>query len=80
MVRLLRIMSNSKLQKRKNKKYVRKNPGNVALLNRLPVPVSQILKLKAKHDAVLLRLYFGTDTFQDRCELYSILRLGQVLA
>lgn len=57
-------MSNSKQQKRKNKKYVPRKLGNVAILNRLPVPESQILHLKARHDAILLRLYMGTDTFQ----------------
>lgn len=73
-------MSHSKQQKRKNKKYVPRKLGNVAILNRLPVPESQVLHLKARHDAILLRLYMGTDTFQDQCELFSILRLGQVLA
>jgi hypothetical protein len=65
---------------RKNKKY---RPTNcrvpVALLHRLTVPESQILKLKARHDAALLRMYMGTDNWQDRCELYSVLRFGESL-
>lgn len=65
---------------RKNKKY---RPTNcrvpVALLHRLTVPESQILKLKARHDAALLRMYMGSDDWQDRCELYSVLRFGESL-
>lgn len=66
---------------RKNKKY---RPTNcrvpVALLHRLTVPESQILKLKAHHDAALLRMYMGTDSYEDRVTLYSVLRFGESLA
>ena len=65
---------------RKNKKY---RPTNcrvpVALLHRLTVPESQILKLKARHDAALLRMYMGTDNYEDRVTLYSVLRFGESL-
>ena len=60
---------------RKNKKY---RPTNcrvpVALLHRLTVPESQI------HDAALLRMYMGTDNYEDRVTLYSVLRFGESLS
>lgn len=66
---------------RKNKKY---RPTNcrvpVALLHRLTVPESQILKLKARHDAALLRMYMGTANYEDRVTLYSVLRFGESLS
>lgn len=67
--------------KQKNKKY---RPTNcrvpVALLHRLTIPESQILKLKARHDAALLRMYMGTDNYEDRVTLYSVLRFGESLS
>ena len=70
-----------KQKDRKNKKY---RPTNcrvpVALLHRLTVPESQILKLKARHDAALLRMYMGTDNYEDRVTLYSVLRFGESLS
>lgn len=57
---------------RKNKKYrptTRRIP--VGLMHKLEVPESRIQKLKQKHDAALLRMYMGSDNWQDRCELYS---------
>ncbi|MFQ9286168.1 MAG: hypothetical protein ACLR3J_10265 [Sutterella wadsworthensis] len=35
--------------------------------------------MKQKHDAALLRMYMGSDDWQDRCELYSVLRFGESL-
>lgn len=70
-----------KQKRSKNKKY---RPTNcrvpVALLHRLTVPESQILKLKARHDAALLRIYMGTDNYEDRVTLYSVLRFGKSLS
>ena len=59
---------------RKNKKY-RPTTGRipVGLMHKLEVPESRIQALKQKHDAALLRMYMGTDNWQDRCELYSVL-------
>lgn len=66
---------------RRNKKYKPQTRSvGVPLLFKLTVPESTIQTLKAKHDAILLRIYWATDTFQDRCELFSVLRLGQVLS
>ena len=68
-------------KQKKNKKY---RPTNcrvpVALLHRLTIPESQILKLKARHDAALLRMYMGTDNYEDRVTLYSVLRFGESLS
>lgn len=50
------------------------------LLNRLTVSESTIQTLKSRHDALLLRMYHGTDSNEDRCELFTVLHLGQVLA
>lgn len=65
---------------RKNKKY-RPTTGRipVGLMHKLEVPESRIQKLKQKHDAALLRMYMGSDNWQDRCELYSVLRFGESL-
>lgn len=65
---------------RKNKKY-RPTTGRipVGLMHKLEVPESRIRKLKQKHDAALLRMYMGSDNWQDRCELYSVLRFGESL-
>ena len=65
---------------RKNKKY-RPTTGRipVGLMHKLEVPESRIQKLKQKHDAALLRMYLGSDNWQDRCELYSVLRFGESL-
>ena len=46
---------------------------------KLEVPESRIQALKQKHDAALLRMYMGSDDWQDRCELYSVLRFGESL-
>lgn len=48
-------------------------------MHKLEVPESRIQTLKQKHDAALLRMYMGTDNWQDRCELYSVLRFGESL-
>ena len=63
---------------RKNKKY-RPTTGRipVGLMHKLEVPESRIQALKQKHDAALLRMYMGSDDWQDRCELYSVLRFGE---
>ena len=65
---------------RKNKKY-RPTTGRipVGLMHKLEVPESRIQALKQKHDAALLRMYMGSDDWQDRCELYSVLRFGESL-
>ena len=42
-------------------------------------PEIRIQALKQKHDAALLRMYMGSDDWQDRCELYSVLRFGESL-
>ena len=65
---------------RKNKKY-RPTTGriSVGLMHKLEVPESRIQALKQKHDAALLRMYMGSDDWQDRCELYSVLRFGESL-
>ena len=51
----------------------------VGLMHKLEVPESRIQALKQKHDAALLRMYMGSDDWQDRCELYSVLRFGESL-
>ena len=65
---------------RNNKKY-RPTTGRipVGLMHKLEVPESRIQALKQKHDAALLRMYMGSDDWQDRCELYSVLRFGESL-
>ena len=70
-----------KKSSRKGKKY-RPQTRNIGLplLHRLTVPESTIQTLKSRHDAILLRMYLGTDSHKDRCELFTVLHLGQVLA
>lgn len=77
--RAFKAMPKSK-SPRKNKKY-RPTTGRipVGLMHKLEVPESRIRKLKQKHDAALLRMYMGSDNWQDRCELYSVLRFGESL-
>lgn len=77
--RAFKAMPKSK-STRKNKKY-RPTTGRipVGLMHKLEVPESRIQKLKQKHDAALLRMYMGSDNWQDRCELYSVLRFGESL-
>ena len=77
--RAFKAMPKSK-SPRKNKKY-RPTTGRipVGLMHKLEVPESRIQKLKQKHDAALLRMYMGSDNWQDRCELYSVLRFGDSL-
>lgn len=75
------LMQMAQTKSRKHKKYKPQTRSiGILLLYRLTVPESTIKTLKAKHDAILLRIYMGSETFQDRCELYSVLRLGQVLS
>lgn len=62
---------------RKNKKY-RPTTGRIPV-GLMHVPESRIQALKQKHDAALLRMYMGSDDWQDRCELYSVLRFGESL-
>lgn len=77
--RAFKAMPKSK-STRKNKKY-RPTTGRipVGLMHKLEVPESRIQALKQKHDAALLRMYMGSDNWQDRCELYSVLRFGESL-
>lgn len=77
--RAFKAMPKSK-SPRKNKKY-RPTTGRipVGLMHKLEVPESRIQALKQKHDAALLRMYMGSDDWQDRCELYSVLRFGESL-
>lgn len=77
--RAFKAMPKSK-STRKNKKY-RPTTGRipVGLMHKLEVPASRIQALKQKHDAALLRMYMGSDNWQDRCELYSVLRFGESL-